>query len=98
MEFFGEAIDNVENGERITRNQRGPQNLLNLLPEVFTYEEAGQMKQRVTGKGDSPKMMLSNWKKRGYIEMYGEVMPKEHIARQRYIKTEEYIQKNSQSV
>ena len=98
MEFFGEAIDNVENGERITRNQRGPQNLLNLLPEVFTYEEAGQMKQRVTGKGDSPKMMLSNWKKRGYIEMYGEVMPKEHIARQQYIKTEEYIQKNSQSV
>ena len=98
MEFFGEAIDNVENGERITRNQRGPQNLLNLLPEVFTYEEAGQMKQRVTGKGDSPKMMLNNWKKRGYIEMYGEVMPKEHIARQRYIKTEEYIQKNSQSV
>ena len=98
MEFFGEAIDNVENGERITRNQRGPQNLLNLLPEVFTYEEAGQMKQRVTGKGDSPKMMLSNWKKRGYIEVYGEVMPKEHIARQRYIKTEEYMQKNSQSV
>ena len=98
MEFFGEAIDNVENGERITRNQRGPQNLLNLLPEVFTYEEAGQMKQRITGKGDSPKMMLGNWKKRGYIEVYGEVMPKEHIARQRYIKTEEYMQKNSQSV
>ena len=98
MEFFGEAIDNVENGERITRNQRGPQNLLNLLPEVFTYEEAGQMKQRITGKGDSPKMMLGNWKKRGYIEVYGEVMPKEHIARQRYIKTEKYMQKNSQSV
>ena len=35
--------------------------------------------------------MLSNWKRRGYIEAYGETMPKESIDRQQYIKTEAYL-------
>ena len=95
MEFFGQAIEDMEDGLTTNRNHKGPQNLLNLLPEVFTYEEAGQMKQRTTGKRGSPKTMLDNWKKRGYIEVYGEVMTKENIDRQRYIKTKEYMKSHS---
>ena len=95
MEFFGQAIEDMEDGLTTNRNHKGPQNLLNLLPEVFTYEEAGQMKQRTTGKKGSPKTMLDNWKKRGYIEVYGEVMTKENIDRQRYIKTKEYMKSHS---
>ena len=95
MQFFGQAIEDMEDGLTTNRNHKGPQNLLNLLPEVFTYEEAGQMKQRTTGKKGSPKTMLDNWKKRGYIEIYGEVMTKENIDRQRYIKTKEYMKSHS---
>ena len=95
MQFFGQAIEDMEDGLTTNRNHKGPQNLLNLLPEVFTYEEAGQMKQRTTGKKGSPKTMLDNWKKRGYIEVYGEVMTKENIDRQRYIKTKEYMKSHS---
>ena len=39
MRFFGEAIEEVENyGARERR--RGPQNLLDLLPDIFTRDEA----------------------------------------------------------
>ena len=95
MKFFGEAIENMEyESERSTR--RGPQNLLDLLPEVFTREEAGLMRQHQGIRQGSVKAMLSNWKKRGYIELYGEEMPSNEAARQRYIKTETYLKDHPQ--
>ena len=39
------------------------------------------------------KSMLSNWKKRGYIELYGEEVPLREIARQQYVKTEAYLKR-----
>ena len=45
MKFFGEAIENQECGGRSTV-RKGPQNLLSLLPDTFTREEAAQMRQR----------------------------------------------------
>ncbi len=91
MEFFSQAIEDTENGVRIAQNRRGPQNLLDLLPEVFTREEAGQLRNRKGIRNGSLALMLSNWKRRGYIEAYGETMPKESIDRQQYIKTEAYL-------
>ena len=69
---------------------------MDLLPEVFTREEAGLMRQHQGIRQGSVKAMLSNWKKRGYIELYGEEMPSNEAARQRYIKTEAYLKDHPQ--
>ena len=95
MQFFGQAIEEQEYaGEKGTH--RGPQNLLDLLPEVFTREEAGMLRQRQGIRTGSLTFMLSNWKKRGYIETNGEEMPQKEIHRQRYIKSESYLDKHPQ--
>ena len=95
MEFFGQAIEEQEYaGEK--GNHRGPQNLLDLLPEVFTREEAGMLRQRQGIRTGSLSYMLSNWKKRGYIEIYGEEMSQKEIHRQRYIKSETYLKEHPQ--
>jgi len=95
MKFFGDAIEEQEYaGEK--NNHRGPQNLLDLLPEVFTREEAGLMRQHQGVRQGSLKAMLSNWKKRGYIEIYGEELPPQDNGRQRYAKTEAYLREHPQ--
>ena len=95
MQFFGQAIEEQEYaGEK--GNHRGPQNLLDLLPEVFTREEAGMLRQRQGIRTGSLTFMLSNWKKRGYIEIYGEEMPQKEVHRQRYIKSESYLKEHPQ--
>ncbi len=93
MRFFGEAIEEQEATEGTTKH-KGPQNLLDLLPEVFTREEAGAMRTRVGVRGGSLTHMLNNWKQRGYIELYGEEMTRDEAGRQRYIKTEEYLRRH----
>ena len=95
MKFFGEAIEEVESGF-MRKLRKGPQNLLDLLPEVFTREEAGLLRQRQGIRQGTLKAMLSNWKKRGYIEVYGEEMASKDIARQRYIKTPVYLKEHPQ--
>ena len=96
MKFFGDAIAHQEETEEKIPT-KGPQNLLDLLPEVFTREEANAARQRAGIRSDSLRQMLCNWKRRGYIELYGEEMPKQDIHRQRYIKTEEYLKKHPQA-
>ena len=93
MRLFGNAIEEQEMTEG-TKKHRGPQNLLDLLPEIFTREEAAALRQRVGVRGGSLKLMLGNWKQRGYIELYGEEMPRDEASRQRYIKTEEYMKRH----
>ena len=95
MHFFGEAIEEQEYAG-VKSITRGPQNLLDLLPEVFTREEAGMLRQRQGIRTGSLSFMLSNWKKRGYIEIYGEEMPQKEIHRQRYIKSESYLKEHPQ--
>ena len=95
MKFFGPAIEaQEESGMKLPT--KGPQNLLDQLPEVFTRAEAGQMRQRMGIRTGSLRMMLGNWTHRGYIELYGEEMPVQDIDRQRYIKTEKYLKKHPQ--
>ena len=89
MKFFGEAIEEVENfGMREKR--RGPQNLLDLLPDIFTREEALQMRKRYGIVSGTLSSMLSTWKNRNYIEIYGEEKPKSESGSQQYIKTARY--------
>lgn len=95
MHFFGEAIEEQEYA-CIKSTNRGPQNLLDLLPEIFTREEAGMLRQRQGIRTGNLSHMLSNWKKRGYIEIYGEELPLKEIHRQRYIKSESYMKKHPQ--
>jgi len=95
MKFFGNAIESQEyEQERVVT--KGPQNLLDLLPEIFTREEANSLRQRMGIQSDSLRQMLFNWRKRGYIEIYGEEMAQKDIGRQRYIKTEGYLKKHPQ--
>ena len=95
MKFFGNAIESQEHEqERVVT--KGPQNLLDLLPEIFTREEAQSLRQRMGIQSDSLRQMLFNWRKRGYIEIYGEEMAQKDIGRQRYIKTEGYLKKHPQ--
>ena len=95
MKFFGDAIEAQEEGG-MKLPTKGPQNLLDQLPEIFTREEAGMMRQRMGIRTGSVRQMLGNWTHRGYIEPYGEEMGKQDLHRQRYIKTEEYLRKHPQ--
>ena len=95
MKFFGEAIgEQEESGMKMPA--KGPQNLLDQLPEIFTREEAGQMRQRLGIRSGCLRQMLGNWMHRGYIELYGEEMSQREVNRQRYIKTEAYLKKHPQ--
>ena len=86
MRFFGEAIEQVECSASTARN-KGPQNLLDLLPDTFTRAEAGQMRTEQGIRRGSLKLMLSNWKHRGYIEL---VTDSDDIGMQVFCKTEAY--------
>ena len=88
MEFFGEAIEEVEAVATSSKIQ-GPQNLLDLLPDTFTREEAGRLRQRQGIRRGSLKVMLSNWKSRGYITL--EFDGDDDINRQVFRKTETYL-------
>ena len=89
MKFFGEAIENVEYSFTPTK-KRGPQNLLDLLPDIFTRDEAQQMRQRQGVSYGTLASMLSTWKNRKYIELYGPDMSRIDLGRQQYIKTDKY--------
>ena len=68
MQFFGQAIENMENGETCNQTHKGPQNLLDLLPEVFTFEEANLLRRQMEmQQGNATRNMLYQWLHRGYI-------------------------------
>ena len=94
MRFFGEAIEDMENGMTGAKN-RGPRNLLDLLPEVFTYEEAGMMRNRQGIRRGTLAKMIYNWKERGYIELLDETSAED--AMRKYRKTAAYLKKHPQS-
>ena len=91
MRFFGEEIEMKEGSYRKNK-KNGPTNMLDLLPEVFTFEEAQNMRHRQSILTGDARDMLNNWKKRGYIELYGDIQHEK--GRQQYIKTESYLLKH----
>ena len=89
MLFFGEAIERVETTGAGEVKRRGPQNLLDLLPDVFTREEAMQMRIRQGIVHGNLGNMLSTWKSRGYIEQAGEPTAPDGV--QCFAKTRKYL-------
>ena len=89
MRFFGKAIEDAEQVTPGSTYLRGPQNLLDLLPTVFTRSEAGLVREQQGIRSGSLKQMLANWKYRGYIELSDEADG--ILERQKYTKTEEYL-------
>ena len=72
MEFFGEDIEKANRGEgRI--GQRGPRNLLEMLPDVFTLEDAKRVRRQVGLDTKQTSHMVSNWKARKYISQISDL-------------------------
>ncbi len=90
MEFFGQAIMDVENGIGMEKPKPGPRNLLDLLPDRFTREEAQLMRQRQGIQMGRVQDMLDNWRKRGYIIRITEKNLGD-ISQQQFEKTETYL-------
>ncbi|MBQ8601093.1 MAG: hypothetical protein IJY60_06895 [Bacteroides sp.] len=65
LRFFGESMK-VEMEKENWVNQRGPQNMLCLLPERFTTADAVEVRRQL-GKDSNVKPMLKTWVHRGYI-------------------------------
>ena len=91
MHFFGNDIEMAENAHYASSSKPGPQNLLDLLPDIFTREEAQQMRQKMGLQRGSLSVMLGVWKNRGYIELHGEEKSKAELMRQCYAKTKWYM-------
>ena len=92
MRFFGREIEMADSAINIYR-RTGPQNMLDLLPDVFTR---GELKGLRTEKEMSRKKinkLLYAWKARGYIKLHGEEMPQDQKDMECYEKTEFYIKK-----
>jgi len=69
MEFFGADIEESMSEGNACRRKRGPQNLLELLPDTFTVKEALDVR-RMEGIGGGEKEtrhMLATWKSRKYV-------------------------------
>ncbi len=73
MAFFGEDIERAcYDGERI--GTRGPRNLLELLPDEFTIEDAKRVRQQQGMSNERSRCMnmVRTWINRGYIIQYTE--------------------------
>ena len=67
MQFFGEAIEQANN-DTTSSNRRGPRNLLELLPDVFTIDDARRVRQKQGLSLQGAQDMIRTWRNRGYIE------------------------------
>ena len=69
MQFFGDAIEQANNASERT-GTRGPRNLLELLPDTFTLEDAKKVRRQQGMGTDKTASMLRNWVNRGYVIQY----------------------------
>ena len=83
MHFFGEAIDKASGEVQVSK--RGPRNLLEDLPQKFTYDDVVAVRKQAYLSVSKTKYMLNNWKSRGYIvedpsgaENVWQKVPKKH--------------------
>ena len=67
MRFFRDMLHKDLEGEK-TALQRGPVSLLTLLPMEFTRQQAEELRV-AQGMKPNPAVMLSTWKKRGYVTL-----------------------------
>ena len=67
MEFFGDAIESAMNMPAPDPHKRGRRNLLTLLPDDFSFDQAVRVRQEAGLDAKGTSHMLSQWKLRGYI-------------------------------
>ena len=70
MEFFGEDIESANKNDGDGSRKHGPRNLLDLLPNEFTLEDAKRVRRQAGLSPDHRKCreMVSQWLSRKYIE------------------------------
>ena len=68
MEFFGEDIDKANRSEERV-GKRGPRNLLELLPDTFTLEDAKRVRRQEGLSNENHKCMkmIRTWMNRSYV-------------------------------
>ena len=68
MQFFGDAIEHANNVAEGT-NKRGPRNLLELLPDEFTVEDAKKVRRQegLSNEGKRCQTMIRQWVFRNYV-------------------------------
>ena len=66
MEFFGAAIEDAQQ-ECETQRRSGPRNLLELLPDEFTLQDAVRLRQAEGMDAAGTKAMLYQWVHRNYL-------------------------------
>ncbi|WP_276863834.1 BT4734/BF3469 family protein [Mediterranea massiliensis] len=66
MEFFGDAIKEAQAAGG-ARNKKGPRNLLELLPDNFSYREAVEVRLQAGMDEKGTQNMLNQWGYRNYI-------------------------------
>ncbi len=69
MQFFGEDIERANSGEGARVGTRGPRNLLELLPDEFTLDDARRVRRQQGLSNDEKKCrhMISQWVCRKYV-------------------------------
>ena len=67
MRFFGDAIEQANNNTQ-TSVRRGPRNLLEILPNEFTLEDAVHVRREQGLSREGTQGMIRVWRNRGYIE------------------------------
>jgi len=73
MQFFGADIERANKGDDARIGTRGPRNLLELLPDTFTLDDAKRVRQQQGMDTERTGNMISNWKKRGYVVQMSDV-------------------------
>ena len=71
MQFFGDAIENADSIDN--KPKRGPKNLLEMLPEEFTLQEAANVRRQQGMDAKSAIKMIRNWKSRGYVYQISDI-------------------------
>ena len=69
MQFFGADIAKANGGDDARIGTRGPRNLLELLPDEFTLNDAKYVRsqQGLTDEGNRAIKMIRTWINRGYV-------------------------------
>ena len=65
MTFWGDQIRHAD--DDIPLSKRGPQSLLDFLPETFTLDDAKRVRQQNGLEAGRAKKMISTWKSREYV-------------------------------
>ena len=73
MVFFAADIDKANKGDDSRIGSRGPRNLLELLPDEFTIDDAKRVRQQQGMDAGNARKMISNWASREYVTQISEI-------------------------